>query len=127
MALSMARAKEEGMRYSEKEHTEAQSKDTNPGVVPLYIPLMAGPAAMSVAIIDAGISTTFFFKIGPRSHYPLFIGVSLDGHVSGRADCKDIRPCAGPTSPHSFVGLVLLALAIEFIVVGITQAFHLTR
>ena len=40
MAITMARAKDEGMRYSDKEHAEAKSKDTNIGVVPLAIPLM---------------------------------------------------------------------------------------
>jgi len=58
----MARAKDEGMRYSDKEHAEAKSKDTNIGVVPLAIPLMAGPAGISVAIIDADLCSTFMSR-----------------------------------------------------------------
>ena len=51
MAISMARAKEkeDGMRYSDKEHEEAKTKEANIAVVPLAIPLMAGPAAISVS------------------------------------------------------------------------------
>lgn len=126
MALSMARAKEEGMRYSDKEHTEAQSKDTNVGVVPLSIPLMAGPAAMSVAIIDAGICTTFFSKsvlvgIIICLSAVLWLAMFLAERISR------ILGHTGQQVLTRIMGLILLALAIEFIVVGITQAFHLAR
>ena len=124
MALSMARAKEEGMRYSDKEHTEAKSKDTNIGVVPLSIPLMAGPAAMSVAIIDAGICDTFFSKsvlvgIIICLSFVLWLAMFLGERIA------KILGHTGQQVLTRIMGLILLALAIEFIVVGITQAFHL--
>jgi multiple antibiotic resistance protein len=126
MAISMARAKENegGMRYSEKEHHEAKTKDANIGVVPLAIPLMAGPAAISVSIIDAELCNTFSSRL---------ILVAIIAGLSGvlwlaMALAEEIGRFLGHTGQQVLtrvMGLILLALSIEFLVVGIQGAFHL--
>ena len=125
MAISMARAKEEGMRYSDKEHNEAKTKDANIGVVPLAIPLMAGPAAISVSIIDAELCNTFVSRL---TLVGIIAGLSVVLWVA-MALAEQIGRFLGHTGQQVLtrvMGLILLALSIEFLVVGIQGAFHLT-
>jgi len=59
MALAMLNAKAGGVRQSEAEEDELHSGDVS-GVVPLAIPLLAGPGAISTTILAA--------EAGPLSH-----------------------------------------------------------
>ena len=126
MAITMARAEDEGMRYSHKEHDEARTRDTNIGVIPLAIPLMAGPAAMSVAVIDAHLCNTFTSRA---------ILVAIVGGLSGilwvaMLLAEQIGRLLGHTGRQVLVrimGLILLALSIDFLVLGIKQSFDLPR
>jgi multiple antibiotic resistance protein len=126
MAISMARAKEkeDGMRYSDKEHEEAKTKDTNIAVVPLAIPLMAGPAAISVSIIDAELCSTFSSRL---ILVAIILGLSAVLWVA-MALAEEIGRFLGHTGQQVLtrvMGLILLAISIEFLVVGIQGAFHL--
>ena len=126
MAISMSRAKEkgEGMRYSDKEHEAAKAKDSNIAVVPLAIPLMAGPAAIGVSIIDAemcnGLSSRLILvAIIAGLSAVLWIAMAL---------AEEIGRFLGHTGQQVLtrvMGLILPALSIEFLVVGIQGAFHL--
>ena len=125
MAISMARAEKEGMRYSGKEHEEAQTKDANIAVVPLAIPLMAGPAAISVSIIDAELCSAFASRL---ILVGIIAGLSVVLWVA-MALAEQIGRFLGHTGQQVLtrvMGLILLALSIEFLVVGIKGAFHLT-
>ena len=53
MALAMLNAQAGGVRQSEAEAHEFESRDVS-GVVPLAVPLLAGPGAISTTIIAAG-------------------------------------------------------------------------
>ncbi len=126
MAITMARAKDEGMRYSDKEHAEAKGKDTNIGVVPLAIPLMAGPAGISVAIIDADLCSTFM----SRSVLVIIIACLSALLWVAMVLGEQIGKFLGHTGQQVLtrvMGLILLALAAEFLVTGIQGAFHLTN
>ncbi len=125
MAITMSSAKDEGMRYSEKEHGEAKSKDTNIGVVPLAIPLMAGPAAISVSIINADLCDTF---VSRTVLVAIVAGLSAILWVS-MALAEEIGRFLGHTGQQvltRIMGLILLAISVDFIVVGIKHAFNLT-
>jgi len=126
MAITMARAKDEGMRYSDKEHTEAKSKDTNIGVVPLAIPLMAGPAGISVAIIDADLCNTVMSRIILVIIIACLSALLWVAMVLGEKIGKFLGH-TGQQVLTRVMGLILLALAAEFLVVGIQGAFHLTH
>jgi multiple antibiotic resistance protein len=52
MAISMLHAKMSGTRHTDEEAQEASTKE-QVGVVPLGIPLLAGPGALSTVIIYA--------------------------------------------------------------------------
>ena len=124
MAISMSRAKDEGMRYSEREHKEAKAKDSDIGVVPLAIPLMAGPAGISVGIIDAQLCNTIETRIiliciiGGLS--VILLGTMILAEQIGR-----LLGHTGQLILTRVMGLILLALSIDFLVVGIQGAFHL--
>ncbi len=125
MAITMARAKDEEMRYSDKEHDEAKTKDTNIGVIPLATPLMAGPAAMSVAIIDAELCSTIesrviLVAIIASLCMLLWLAMSLAGEI-GR-----FLGHTGQQLLTRIMGLILLALSIEFLTTGIKQVFNLS-
>ena len=51
MALSMLGAKVSAMQQTQEETVEAQAKDTV-GVIPLGLPLMAGPGSISSVVIE---------------------------------------------------------------------------
>jgi len=126
MAISMSRAKEkgDGMRYSDKEHKEAKAKDSNIAVVPLAIPLMAGPAAISVSIIDAEMCNILSSRL---ILVAIIAGLSAVLWVA-MALAEEIGRFLGHTGQQVLtrvMGLILLALSIEFLVVGIQGAFHL--
>ncbi len=124
MALSMARAKEGGERYSDAEHTAAVEKGGNIAVVPLAIPLMAGPAGISLAIIDGAMAATVAEKLVLVSiiaamSFILWLSMVLAseiGKVLGHNGLKVVS---------RIMGLILLAVAVDFLIVGIRQAFDL--
>ncbi|MEW5736590.1 MAG: MarC family protein [Thermodesulfobacteriota bacterium] len=124
MALNMARAQHEGMRYSPQEHEEAMGKADNIAVVPLAIPLMAGPAAMCTAVIYAGDCNTIETRsaliaiIGALCAI-LWISMLLADHI-GR-----ILGTTGQQILKRIMGLILLAMAVEFIVAGVGETFRL--
>ena len=60
MAISMLQAQQSRVRQSPSEAEYAEEKD-NVAVVPLAIPLMAGPGAISVAINTYSWSSGCFF------------------------------------------------------------------
>lgn len=127
MALNMAQAQHEGMRYSDKEHEEAMGKadDNNVGVVPLAIPLMAGPAAMCTAVIYAGECKTvasmgILIGIIAALCALLWISMTLAERIG------KILGTTGQQILKRIMGLILLALAVDFIVAGVKQTFHLT-
>ena len=132
MAISMARAKEKegGIRYSDKEHEAAKTKDANIAVVPLAIPLMAGPAAISVfchyRIPDAELCNAFSSR--------LILVVIIAGLTAllwvAMALAEQIGRFLGHTGQQVLtrvMGLILLAISIEFLVVGIQGAFRFFR
>lgn len=129
MALSMARAKEESERYSEKEHESAKSKtmldNTNIAVVPLSIPLMAGPASISLAIIDGALCDTIALKtilvgIIFGLSIILWISMALADFLGGLLGHNGIKVLT------RVMGLILLALSVEFLITGISVAFGLS-
>ena len=124
MAISMVRAKEDESRHSDKEHEAAKAKDSI-GVVPLAIPLMAGPASISTAIIEGA---TYHTLTGRIVLLAIIFGLSLVlwlamilaeqiGRVLGYNGQKVLS---------RVMGLILLALSVEFITKGVKAIFHLT-
>jgi len=123
MSISMVRAKDDDMRYSHKEHAEAKEK-SNIAVVPLAIPLMAGPASISAAIIDSHVCDSF----ESRSILVAIIAGMSIVLLLAMLLAEEIKRVLGHTGQQvltRIMGLILLALSVEFIVVGIQNVFQI--
>lgn len=126
MALSMARAKEKEERYTDKEHETAIEDRGNIAVVPLAIPLMAGPAGISLAIMDGAICTTFGSKlilllIIAAMSFLLWLSMVLAEEIGKLLGHNGLKVLS------RIMGVILLAVSVDFLVVGIRQAFNLSN
>ena len=127
MALSMARANEGRERYTDKEHVMAmkQKETKSIAVVPLAIPLMAGPAGISLAIIDGTLCTTMTSKlilvsiVGAMSLI-LWLSMVLANEIGNLLGHNGLKVLS------RVMGVILLAVSVDFLVEGIRQAFYIS-
>lgn len=120
MALSMLNAQAGGMRQSSAEAAELESGEQL-GVVPLAVPLLAGPGAISTAIIAA--------QPGGAAHAAALIGCValvcvLLWSVLRVADA--VGPRMGRTGLNivtRLLGLLLAAIAIQTMAEGLRVLF----
>ncbi len=116
MAVSMMHAKMSGARHTEMEGEEAQAK-ADIAVVPLAIPLLAGPGAISTAIIYAHRDPAWM-------HAALIAEIWLATLVVWfiLRSAPPISRTLGTTGINiatRLMGLILAAIAVEFIVNGL--------
>jgi multiple antibiotic resistance protein len=121
MALAMLNAQAGGVRQSEEEAAELESGELR-GVVPLAVPLLAGPGAISTTIIAAE-------KGSGAAHLGAILGiialVSLLTWIVLRA-ANLIGNRLGTTGLNiatRLLGLLLAALAIQTMAEGLKELF----
>lgn len=119
MAIAMMQARISGARRTPEETQEAAVKD-EVGVVPLGIPLVAGPGAISTVIIFAHEATGSFDLV-----FLVFAGilVAISVWIALRL-AGPIRRLLGQTGINivtRLAGLILSAVAVEFITRGLAQ------
>ena len=121
MALAMLNAQAGGVRQSEEEAAELESGELR-GVVPLAVPLLAGPGAISTTIIAAE-------KGAGAAHLAAILGciaiVSLLTWIVLRtADAIGSRlGTTGLNIATRLLGLLLAALAIQTMAEGLKELF----
>jgi len=121
MALAMLNAQAGGVRQSEAEAAELESGELR-GVVPLAIPLLAGPGAISTTIIAAEKGTGIV-------HLSVILGciaaVSLlTWAVLRAADAIGDRfGTTGLNIATRLLGLLLAALAVQTMAEGLRELF----
>jgi multiple antibiotic resistance protein len=121
MALAMLNAQAGGVRQSEAEAAELESGELR-GVVPLAIPLLAGPGAISTTIIAAEKGTGIV-------HLSVILGciaaVSLLTWVVLRAAdaIGDRFGTTGLNIATRLLGLLLAALAVQTMAEGLRELF----
>jgi multiple antibiotic resistance protein len=116
MAVSMMHAKMSGAQHTDKESEEAQNR-ADIAVVPLAIPLLAGPGAISTAIIYAHRDLAWMHAalLGEIWLAALAVWFTLRSALP-------ISRTLGTTGINiatRLMGLVLAAIAVEFIVNGL--------
>lgn len=122
LALSMLQAHVSPLKQTPDEATEAEERDAV-GVVPLGIPLLAGPGAMTNVIVAAGAAP------GDVAHQlalliPITL-VALSVWVCFRA-APGIARRLGRTGIHvvtRLMGLIIAALSIEMLARGLAGLF----
>jgi multiple antibiotic resistance protein len=121
MALAMLNAQVGGVRQSEEEAAELESGEVR-GLVPLAVPLLAGPGAISTTIIAAE-------KGAGIAHLSVILGciaaVSLLTWVVLRAAnaIGDRFGTTGLNIATRLLGLLLAALAIQTMAEGLRELF----
>lgn len=121
MAIDMLQARLSPAKQTREEAREAGSRESV-GVVPLGIPLLAGPGSISLAIVGAEQAA------GPAEMVGLTVVVLLLGAVTWlvlRA-ADPLGRILGRTGINiitRLMGLVLAAIAIEFIATGMADLF----
>jgi len=121
MALAMLQAQADSMRTSPQEERSAASR-ASIAVVPLAIPLLAGPGAMSTVIIAMHRSA------GPH-HAALIIGIIVLVSLILWLVLRLARPIGrmlgdiGLNVLNRLFGLILAAIAVEVIANGLKQLF----
>jgi len=120
MALSMLNAQVGGVRQNQDEARELQSGELS-GVVPIAVPLLAGPGAISTTIIAA--------QAGGAAHAGVIIGcialvcvltwivLSLAHPIGARMGTTGLNIAT------RLLGLLLAALAIQTMAEGLRQLF----
>lgn len=121
MAISMLQARESGIRQTPDEAAEASEREAV-AVVPLAIPLLAGPGAISTMIIATHQSQSFMH------HLLLLIPAALIAIVvwATFAAATRISERLGKTGMNIItrvMGLIIAAIGVEYIYRGIIEFF----
>lgn len=122
LALSMVEAHVSPQRQTQDEAIEAEEKDSV-GVVPLGVPLLAGPGAITHVIVAAGALEGQTLQRGLLL-IPVAL-VALSVWLSFRA-APVIAKRLGKTGIHvvtRLMGLIIVAISIEMIARGLGQLF----
>jgi multiple antibiotic resistance protein len=117
IAFQMLEARMSRVRNTPEENLEAIDS-THVGVVPLALPLLAGPGAISSVILFAQQSSTFSHKlalIGLCWLTSLIVWISF--HLAPQISRHLSQTSMNITS--RVMGLILAAMAVEFIVGGL--------
>jgi MarC family membrane protein len=121
MAWAMLQAKVSPTKQTPEEEAEAADRGSV-GVVPIAMPLLAGPGSISLMIIAAGDTNGFW------NHVLVVVAAFLVALVAWL-----ILQASGPIArglgktgmnvATRFMGLILAAMAVEFITSGLGQIF----
>jgi len=117
IAISMFHAKVSPARHTDAEEIEAESK-LDIAVVPLAIPLLAGPGAISLVIVDvhqaASLLDKILFSVSITS-----IGLLVWLVLRLAEPIGERLGTAGLNIATRVMGLILAAMAVQFMVDGL--------
>jgi multiple antibiotic resistance protein len=119
VALDMMRAKHSGTRSTKEEEAEERE---DVGLIPLGLPLLSGPGAIAAVMVLAGNAR----NAGQRlSVHLAVLGVSLTAFFILRSAgfFARILGTTGINVIGRLMGLILAAMAIQFVIDGATEAF----
>jgi len=120
-AISMMNVKDPGILLSHHEDEDAETRE-EVGVVPIGIPLMAGPGAITLAIVEAhqhpGLLNMGMLSI-------IILGVALLVWVIFRLTARFGNKLSQTeiNIATKLMGLILAAIAIEFMAKGLIELF----
>ncbi len=115
----MLQAKPSGTRETPKEAEEGEQKD-DPGILPLGVPMLAGPGAISTVMVLMGPDPDFARAV------PVFAAIVVTAFVSFLvlAGADRVRKYMGETGIRimmRLMGLILTAIAVQFVLNGLTH------
>lgn len=121
LAISMLQAKGSGIRQTPQEAEEAIER-AGLAVVPLAVPLLAGPGAITTMIIAAHESPTLLYRLSlllPAALIAATVWLTLQfaQKVADRLSHTAVNVIT------RIMGLIIAAIAIEFIYKGLAELF----
>ncbi len=121
IAISMFGAKTSPAQHTEAEQAEGEAKN-DIAVVPLAIPLLAGPGAISLAIVDAHQAASFpekiVFSLGILCVVVIvWLVLRLAEPIGERLGTS------GLSIATRVMGLILAAMAVQFMADGMLELF----
>ena len=125
MSISMLHARVCGSKHTQEEAQEAEDKE-NVSVVPLGIPLLAGPGAISTVIVSSHHSPTW-------SHRLILVGIVIMIAfvvwivLRLASSIGDAIGATGINIGTRLMGLILAAVAVEFISSGLIVLFPVLK
>lgn len=123
MAWSMLQAKMHSTKQSPEEAEEAEQSDSDSiAVVPLAMPIMAGPGSISVMILQA-TQTEGVFEHAATIVAVAVVCVLIFLILLSSEPIAKMLGRTGMNVATRFMGLILAAVAIEFITGGLSQLF----
>ena len=121
IAVAMFGAKTSPAQHTDAEQAEGESKN-DIAVVPLAIPLLTGPGAISLAIVDAhqagGITGKLAFNLGIIGVTAIVWVVLLLAEPIGKR-----LGTGGLNIATRVMGLILAAMAVQFMADGMLELF----
>jgi len=121
VAISMFHAKTSGAIHTHNETLEALDKE-DIAVVPLAIPLMAGPGAISLVIVNVNQMEHWLEKLLLSFGIVILAElVWLTLHAAN--NLGKLMGTAGINTATRIMGLLLAAMAVQFIILGLIEAF----
>jgi len=121
LSISMLNAKVSAAKQTSEEAKEAETKE-NVAVVPLAVPLLAGPAAISTVIIYAHRQPDWSFK-GFLILCIVFVMLIVWLLLRLSIPLSQKLGRTGLNNATRIMGLILAAIAVEFIAAGMVELF----
>lgn len=125
MAWSMLQARMAPQKHRPEEAEEASSRPrarAHLAVVPLAMPLLAGPGAISVMILASTRTDTVVqdgFALGAAG----LVGLSIWLILGLATPIANLMGTTGMNVATRFMGLILAAVAVEFVAAGLADIF----
>ncbi|MBV8658278.1 MAG: NAAT family transporter [Burkholderiales bacterium] len=125
VGLSMVNAQPPTSRQTREEQEEAEHK-ANVAVVPLAIPLLAGPGAMSTVIIYAD-RVAHWYQLGWLVGAGVLLGVLTWLTLNLAVPISRVLGKTGINIATRLMGLLLMAISVEFMVDGLTKLLPILK
>lgn len=121
MAIAMLNARLGGARATPEEKLEAEDKDSV-AVVPLAMPILAGPGAISTMIVYSH-SLQYWWELGVLTLIAILIGASVAATLFLAEPIAHRVGKTGINIATRILGLILIAVAVEFMATGLRELF----
>jgi multiple antibiotic resistance protein len=125
IGIDMLEAKRSPTQESSDETTEAATKE-DAGIVPLGIPMLAGPGAISSVMVLVGQAPNHWQMFAIIGSIAITAAVSY-GVLNGADRVRGILGETGIRILVRIMGLLLVALAVQFFVNGLTDLGVIAR
>nr|WP_317135107.1 MarC family protein [Piscirickettsia litoralis] len=121
LGLSMLNMKSEHKPHTQKEHEEAEEKPAI-AVVPLAIPIIAGPGALAAVIIHSQSAHSSFAKLSYLG-VDIAIAIIITLILLFAPFFHKILGVAGLKIVERIMGLILMAMAVTMMAAGAHSLF----